>query len=516
MLLKPTRGLRLNKSHTLTRGLVSLWLMNEGSGNKVFDLSGNGNIGTLKVNTHFVPGKYGSALDFDGISGDYVDFAEKFKFNSNDEFTVSISFNSAQETGVVQAIIGKRRAIAGSWALWYIGSGGLLYFELNGDTVLREQISVAGVSANAWHYVSITYKNTVMKIYVDGVLKDEGAYTDSGNFDNNLFAIGKSPSSTSYFLGLVDHGMIYNRALSASEIALLYREPFCVFENPIRLDLVGSQIINLVGTTATLSSLSATAKTMRKVVGNVTSISDVEALLNSIRDRLETERNWLREALFNGMTANAFKLGTTLSLGWFWVRIGGCSALYRGSGMGEIDFVNVLAVAESEACEISGPSYIPHNSGSTYFYVIRRFNNCGYQEHTLAAAMKVSIDSNGNLAVSQPNNIFSSKVEQVNVNKIQLVWFYCPLEQQSQPVCFNVYYDDRTGQINYQDPLATIGYKGRKFYSHQTNALEAGKYLFAIRAEDANDIENSSLSRLRIHLDTTNLDAINILRAEAF
>jgi len=42
----------------------------------------------------------------------------------------------------------------------------------------------------------------------------------------------------------------------------------------------------------------------------------------------DIERFWLREALFNGMTANAFKLGTTLSLGWFWLRIAGCSALY--------------------------------------------------------------------------------------------------------------------------------------------------------------------------------------------
>jgi hypothetical protein len=174
-----------------------------------------------------------------------------------------------------------------------------------------------------------------------------------------------------------------------------------------------------------------------------------------------------------------------------------------------------LAVSEQDAREISPPSYISHNSGSTYFYVVRRFNNCGYQEHTLAAAVKVSIKSNGELAEPQPNNISSSKVEQVASNKIRLAWFYCPLEQKSQPVSFNVYYDDRTGQIDYQNPLATIGYKGRKFYSFQSSALEAGKYLFAIRAEDAGGIENISLARLKIQLDTLNPDAIDILRAEA-
>ncbi len=515
MLLKPTRGLRLNKSHTLTRGLVGYWLMNEGTGIKVFDLSGNRNTGSIAYDFSWSVGKFGSALKGGGVNAyvscgnsDILDITDKLSISS----WVNITDNTTRQN-IVEREVYVSDGDQGGYLLRYRGDTSPKKFRFVTRNNAQSTVQYNYSGTDEWIHIVVVYDGTDSVIYANGV--EEGRAASVG--------IRSAPSRVLYISnytftlnGLVDNVMIWNRALSASEVALLYRKPFCVFENPIRLELISSQIVNLVGTTTALSSLSATAKTMRKVVGNVTSISDVEALLNSIHDRLETERNWLREALFNGMTANAFKLGTTLSLGWFWVRIGGCSALYRGSGMGEIDFVNVLAVAESEACEISGPSYIPHNSGSTYFYVIRRFNNCGYQEHTLAAAVKVSIDSNGNLAVPQPNNIFSSKVEQVNVNKIQLVWFYCPLEQQSQPVCFNVYYDDRTGQINYQDPLATIGYKGRKFYCHQTNALEAGKYLFALRAEDANDIENSSLSRLRIHLDTTSLDAINILSAEAF
>ncbi len=42
------------------------------------------------------------------------------------------------------------------------------------------------------------------------------------------------------------------------------------------------------------------------------------------------EKGWLREALFGGATCNGFKLGTVLSLGWFWSRVGGCSVLSRG------------------------------------------------------------------------------------------------------------------------------------------------------------------------------------------
>lgn len=183
--------------------------------------------------------------------------------------------------------------------------------------------------------------------------------------------------------------------------------------------------------------------------------------------------------------------------------------------MEEIDFANILAVTEQDDCEISPPGYISHSSGSTYFYIIRRFNSCGYQERTLAAAVKFSIEPNGEPAEPKPNKVFDSISELKDGNKIRLVWFYCPIEQKSKPVCFNVYYDNRTGQIDYQNPLAKIGYKGLKFYSFQSGTLEAGKYLFAIRAEGSGELENSSLAQLKIQLDTINLNAINIVRAEA-
>jgi hypothetical protein len=221
------------------------------------------------------------------------------------------------------------------------------------------------------------------------------------------------------------------------------------------------------------------------------------------------------DSLYEGDSPNGVKLGMGLTCGDFWPRVAGCSVLYRGSGMEAIDFVNLLAVAEAEASEISPPSYVPHNSGSIYFYVVRRVNNCGYEEHTLAAAVKVSIDANGELAEPQPSNVFETRAEQVDGNKVRLVWYYCPIEQQSQPVCFNVYYDAGTGQIDYGNPIAKISYAGRRFYSYQSDVLEGDKYLFAIRAEDAAGVENASLAPVKVHLDTASPGAIDILNAKA-
>ena len=223
------------------------------------------------------------------------------------------------------------------------------------------------------------------------------------------------------------------------------------------------------------------------------------------------ETMWLKEALFTGMTARAFKLGTVLTLGWFWQRVAGCSLLYRGGSMETIDFANILAVANAGAYEISPPSYVQHNSSETYFYVVRRVNNCGYQERTLSAAVKVSIDADGDLVEPQPNSIFSATAEQIDRNKVQLVWYYCPIGQKSPPACFSVYYDNGTGQIDYENSIAEIDYIGRAFYSYQSNTLNGDRYLFAIRAKDYSGIEKDSSAQLEVQLDTTTPDVVDIL-----
>ena len=220
------------------------------------------------------------------------------------------------------------------------------------------------------------------------------------------------------------------------------------------------------------------------------------------------------DSLYEGDSPSGVKLGMGLTGGDFWPRVAGCSVLYRGPGMDLIDLMNILAVAEAEASEISPPNYVLHNSGSIYFYVVSRANNCGCEEQTLAAAVKVSIDASGELAEPQPNSIFEVRAEQVEGNKIQLVWYYCPIEQQSPPACFKVYYDAGTGQIDYENPIATLSYAGRRFYSYKSEVLDGDKYLFAIRAEDAAGMENASLAQIRIWLDSTSPCPVIILSAE--
>ncbi|MHC4061316.1 MAG: hypothetical protein ACYSR4_01420 [Planctomycetota bacterium] len=227
------------------------------------------------------------------------------------------------------------------------------------------------------------------------------------------------------------------------------------------------------------------------------------------------EKRFLKEALFSGMTAIGFKLGTVLACGWFWPRVHGCSILYRGDSVDAITFDGVLAVADLDSMEISPPSYLQHEAGSTCFYVVRRVNGCGYLEHTLSAAVKVSIDTEGYLVKPRPNKILEVKAGQVGGDRIRVAWFYCPLDQESPPVLFSIYFDNGMGQIDYENAIASVIYIGQRYYCFETESLDPGDYLFCVRAEDAAGAEGSPSVRMRIQFDTTSPGAIDVLSVEA-
>jgi len=509
----------------MAASLIGCWLMNEGTGDTIFEFSGNSNVMTFGAGASrpvWQRGKSGSSVYFDG--------SDKISGQSFGALSLPLTIVASikrSSTGAWDPIFvthevdncyyGAALIIQSSDTVW------LQYGDGDGNTSndRNTRHGASSITANRWYTIAgVIRGQNDMDIYLDG-MDDGGSYSGAGmTMDTSsgepAFGRWAALANDQYLTGNIEYVYLFNRALSVSEIALLYREPFCMFAGAGRPPLIGGQIVNLSGASGALSSLSATTKTIRTTIGSIAGFTAVDGLLDITgQEQPDIEMSWLRETLFNGMTANAFKLGTALSLGWFWARIAGCSALYRGYNMEEIDFANILAVTEQDNYEISPPEYISHSSGSTYFYIVRRFNSCGYQERTLAAAIKFSIESNGEPAEPKPNKVFDSISELKEGNKIRLIWFYCPLEQKSKPVCFNVYYDNRTGQIDYQNPLAKIGYKGRKFYSFQSGALEAGNYLFAIRSEDTSGLENSSLAQIKIQLSPTNLNAINIVRAAA-
>jgi hypothetical protein len=476
--------------------------MNEASGGILTDYGLRRNSGSFHYSTSppvWKPGKYGSSLQFG--SERCIDCGTvKLGWEITNEISVVALVNqNASQNNTIFSRSGFVRpcrlsTLSGGKFKWWVYT--------DGTYCIISSTSTHATDGSEFVHVTGIWRAGQGKLYINGI-QEAGESSSSGNLDfyndSQPVGIGGTYEGGNYYYcldGRIDYVFVYNRALSSEEIKWLHREPFAMFTRPI-----SPALIPVIATTISLA-------------GSVSATSTGFATLTSKDDVQQAELDWLRGALFNGMTANALKLGTTPSQGWFWTRIAGCSALYRGTDIEEMDFDTILTVTDIDACEILPPDYLPHESSSAYFYVVRRYNHCGYQEHSLAAMAKVSFDAEGQLDKPRPNKIYAAKAEQLDADKVRLTWFYCPLKQDSQPISFNIYYDCRTGQIDYEKPLAVISYKGQKFYSYESNQLEPGRYLFAIRPEDPGGNENNSSACLSIELDNKCPDAISILQAE--
>ncbi|MHC4636080.1 MAG: hypothetical protein ACYTBP_01620 [Planctomycetota bacterium] len=223
------------------------------------------------------------------------------------------------------------------------------------------------------------------------------------------------------------------------------------------------------------------------------------------------ETKWLKGALFAGMTSNAFKLGTVLSVGWFWMRPAGCSVLYRGPSIDQIEFGDILTVTDINSEQIEVPSWLSHESDTTYYYVVRRANLCGVEEQSLKAAAKVIFDEDGELFEPGPNSVFDIRIRRIESDKVELVWFYCPLWQLEEPSCFKVYSNSGSGQIDYDTAAAEVDYVGRRFYSYVTEQLDAGVYLFAVRAEDEQGTQDGSSAVISIQFGSSDEVCFEVL-----
>jgi len=236
---KPPLGVPVNWGDPLAQGLVGCWLMNEGGGTIVNDLSGNGNTGTLVADTHTVAGKFGPALSFDGTD-DYVTIPS-INYAGVSQLTVSfwVKFNAAPTATIY--MLQQGNSANNRVFNFLVLDGGRTHFTLWNSSAASETGRYDSIiTTTNWYHIVGTYDGANVRVYVNGILGTyrQGALTGtledavSGGLDQ--FILGGSLSLagvlSSDFAGQIDNVSIYNRALSASEIAQLYMTPFRIFQ----------------------------------------------------------------------------------------------------------------------------------------------------------------------------------------------------------------------------------------------------------------------------------------------
>ena len=211
----------------LRHGLVGYWKFNEGSGLTACDLSGKRNHGTLINGPKWSLGRehIGNALSFDGVD-DYVDCGENIRPVSAISISAWLKPITFQPAG---AAISAGRS--GGYMLFYPSDPDVKFYVY---TTAWQSISIpqADISLNNWHQFILTYDQTNLKVFMNGVEKKSIPLSGDITYDDKPCIIGGYVSATppyaptECFKGLIDEVRIYNRALSPAEIVLFASPSF--------------------------------------------------------------------------------------------------------------------------------------------------------------------------------------------------------------------------------------------------------------------------------------------------
>jgi hypothetical protein len=186
-----------------------------------------GNNGTLYYGATYGPSPVGQAFDLTG-SGDLVAMDHPVQFADGEDFTVSFWMKMVAPSPIYGALLDTRKADFYGFVLTVYPSG---VIDLNGRCD-NANYDFGGLSAattqGEWHHVAAAFDWTTDTaiLYVDGIPYPSSLAACNGFLNSNHLYLGAlSTLNPSYdFNGLVDEVQIYNRALSGSEILILFNE----------------------------------------------------------------------------------------------------------------------------------------------------------------------------------------------------------------------------------------------------------------------------------------------------
>jgi len=196
---------------------------NEGGGIYAADGSGNGNTGTLHGISRSENAGCGRSVFFNG-AGSYIEIPFSSRNHPTKEITVSAWFitNSSEP----QVIISTDED--GGYRLGF-DDGEDLWWTLNLQDTGKVSLPIQheSIPLNEWHHITGTYDGRTMKLYLDGVLRNQMNATGAIQYQyNNYVILGADAGVYNqtdrncplYFRGMLDEVRIYDVALAYSEV----------------------------------------------------------------------------------------------------------------------------------------------------------------------------------------------------------------------------------------------------------------------------------------------------------
>jgi len=226
-----TKGTVWNLTTIETNGPAAWWKFDEANGTTAYDSAGN-NDGQLINGPVWTSGYIDGGLSFDGVN-DYVDVPDNaaLRFPQNGDFSICswVKPMTSSSNILCKMQSGSQHGLF-TYELQWNSICQCFDFQLcnSGNYSMYVITSSGSAPPGSWYHVACVYQNKNVMIYLNGELKGSGYFNSNatGVADKNL-AIGVRAYSSikeNYFNGIIDDVRIYNRALTAGEVALLWQQ----------------------------------------------------------------------------------------------------------------------------------------------------------------------------------------------------------------------------------------------------------------------------------------------------
>ena len=193
--------------------LVAYWSFDD----TVKDLSGNGNDGEIKGDPQWVEGKFGKALQFDGVD-DFVFVKDSDSLDVTDALTL--------EAWIKPEAIpasGERKVVYKSDAYLIKVRSSKISCDVNVNGWIGSLYDVKNTPLDEWYHVAVVYDGTAEILYINAVevdRKERSGKISATAKHLGIGAIKKDDNSNPYdfFKGLIDEVRIYSRAMGPDEL----------------------------------------------------------------------------------------------------------------------------------------------------------------------------------------------------------------------------------------------------------------------------------------------------------
>jgi hypothetical protein len=199
----------LGITDNVSADLVGYWKFDEGSGNKAYDSSGYGNDGTINGIPHWVTGRVGTALYFDGFTSS-VEIPNSESLSMTEQITIEAWTNMSTDSSIGGSIVGKTTFLNSAYFLREVNGGQIYWYGSDPNSP----------PAGEWHHIAATYDGTIYKCYIDGELSGEKDWGYASTIPENELPVTIGGS----FDGMIDEVKIYDHALSGDDIHKIVRD----------------------------------------------------------------------------------------------------------------------------------------------------------------------------------------------------------------------------------------------------------------------------------------------------